>query len=294
MIPAKDRHPGYPETLDELKFYFPNSESCAAYLAALRWQGPDGFHCARCGASKYWPAGDRRECAECGTQYSATSGTSFHMSKVSLPHWFQAFWWLVTHKGIPSLKELRKILRARNFEAARPLLAKMSAAIAFRDGVRGCTEVYHYEVAGHEIIMGARPVAGGKHEVRLHWFEKAGIMPLAKYIRSRLHFEGEVFDTRPVDSPQAQGTAAGSTSGGEPLAAPFPRAQLFLSLKHRLLASPSLTPPQLQLVLNLHAFQESLKDLRAGELWRKALLFALRPVRGRGLPPWPPPPDQWP
>ena len=294
MIHATECSPGYPESLDELTFCFPDNECCAAYLGALRWPGPDSFHCSRCGASKWWAAGCRRECAQCGTQYSATSGTTFHMTKIALPRWFEAFWWLVQHKGVPSLKELRRILDATNFEAARPMLAKMGAALASREGLKGCSVVHHYTIGGHEILVGMKTLKSGEPQMRLQRFDKAGTTTLAKYARSRLICGGKVVPGGPKVVPETPGapSAAPETSGDPPPVFPPWMHEAIRGLTLRLLAAPSITTEQLDLVLTLHSYQWNYRDHSVGELWRLALLHALRRVRGRGLPPWPPRSDR--
>ena len=290
--PAKIRLPDYPRDEQELNFFFPDNETCAAYLDTLRWIPTNGFQCTACGSSKSWFARALRECAVCGKQYSVMSGTAFHGSKVALPRWFNAMWWFVTHRGFPRLPELRTLLAASNYEAARPLLAKLGAAIAYLDGVQGCTEIIEVEVAGHPIIIGARPKDNGGHTVRLHWFEKAGRMSLQAFVRGRLHAEGPYLPPRPYPSSREPGDgAAGPTEPPTSPVAPFPLKEFFYTLDRRLLVAPEMAPQHLQLVLNLHAFQYNHSHLSPGALWRAALLYALRPARGRGLPAWPPPCD---
>lgn len=290
--PAQIRLPDYPGDEQELNFFFPDNETCGAYLDALRWLPTNGFQCTACGSAKSWYARALRECAVCGKQYSVMSGTAFHGSKVGLPRWFNAMWWFVTHRGIPRLSELRTLLAASNYEAARPLLSKLGAAIAYRDGVQGCTEILELNAAGYPIIIGAKPKDSGGHTVRLHWFEKAGRMSLQAFVRGPLQAEGPFLPPRPYQPPQEPGV--GASAPMEPPASPaelFPMTKFVYMLERRLLSAPGMSSQQLQLVLNLHAFQYNHSHLSPGALWRAALLYALRPVRGRGLPAWPPPCD---
>ena len=283
LAPSEVCLPTAPCDLAELQYFFPDSECCAAFLAGLRWPEPDGFRCQRCGASKWWPARDLRECSGCSAQYSVLSGSAFHMTKVSLSLWFQALWWLVEHKGIPRLVELRRILQANNFEMARPLLAKMGAAISYRDGVAGCLAVKHYGIAGYEIIVGVKPIPAGGHEVRLHAFPEAGQVPFQKHLRSSLGFRGP--STPPPKKVRGPNGAQGCPPEHETLGV---EEQVIKRLERRLAATPDLPTWQLQVALNVVAFQINHPSLSVGELWRLALLFALRPVKGRGLPAWPP------
>jgi transposase-like protein len=59
-------------------------------LFRIRW--PQGFSCARCGCARYYPVSgrDQYECAGCGRQFSITSGTFMHKSRLPLRKWFEA------------------------------------------------------------------------------------------------------------------------------------------------------------------------------------------------------------
>jgi Transposase zinc-ribbon domain len=57
QVPIADGRPvggvDYPRTYQEFRAWFPDDESCARYLADLRW--PDGFRCPMCGGDKAYP-----------------------------------------------------------------------------------------------------------------------------------------------------------------------------------------------------------------------------------------------
>ena len=63
---------------------FRTEHDCHEYLANMRW--PDGFVCPRCGNPKgyYLKTRKKYECSECKYQVSATAGTVFHKTKISL------------------------------------------------------------------------------------------------------------------------------------------------------------------------------------------------------------------
>lgn len=69
---------------------FPTEEARIERLAAVRW--PEEIKCPRCGApnpSRILTRGTY-QCRKCRNQFSATSGTYLHGSRLSLAMWFQA------------------------------------------------------------------------------------------------------------------------------------------------------------------------------------------------------------
>ena len=77
-------------SLVELARRFDTREKCVALLESLRW--PDGPQCLRCGSEKaYRVTLNRRtpgfECANCKYQYSVTTGTVLHDSRLPLEKW---------------------------------------------------------------------------------------------------------------------------------------------------------------------------------------------------------------
>src|SRR5215469_11886793 len=91
----------------ELEAKFAREEACRAYLARLRW--PSGFRCPRCGSEKAWLVGDLWECAGCGRQTSVTAGTIFQDTRIPLPVWFRAMWWVTTQKNGASASGLQRV-----------------------------------------------------------------------------------------------------------------------------------------------------------------------------------------
>ena len=79
---------------------FNTEEKCLDYIVAMRW--PNGVCCVHCGVQNVSTitrkkAGDNKrtriyQCLEkeCGKQFSATSGTIFNDTHLSLTKWFMA------------------------------------------------------------------------------------------------------------------------------------------------------------------------------------------------------------
>ena len=95
-------------SLEEARQEFSTTYKCAKHLKRLRW--PSGVLCPKCGANHPGHIKTRNlwQCRECRYQFSVTTGTIFHRSKIKLPIWFQVIW-LMCHspKGI-SAKQIER------------------------------------------------------------------------------------------------------------------------------------------------------------------------------------------
>lgn len=140
----------YPRDVMELEAKFATEEACRTYLAQLRW--PDGFRCPRCLADKAWRVRERWECAECGRQTSVTAGTIFQDTRVSLPVWFRAMWWVTAQKNGASALGLQRVLGLKKYETAWTMLHKLRRAMVRpgRDLLTGRVEVDECYLGGLE------------------------------------------------------------------------------------------------------------------------------------------------
>lgn len=104
--------PGKPKTqipsLAKLRRHYPTEAACRAFLEELRW--PQGPFCPHCGSYAHWPLnGDScgpglKECADCHKQYTVTTKTPLHATKLPLWTWIQAIYLVLTwSKGISSV-----------------------------------------------------------------------------------------------------------------------------------------------------------------------------------------------
>ena len=141
----------YPRTLLELEGRFSSEESCREYLAALRWS--DGFVCPRCGGGTCWVASrGRRVCATCGYQATVTAGTVFERTRIALPVWFRAIWWVTSQKNGVSALGLQRVLGLGSYETAWTWLHKLRRAMIRpgRDRLNGRVEVDETYLGGLE------------------------------------------------------------------------------------------------------------------------------------------------
>jgi len=141
----------YPKTLEELEHQFATEAACVQYLYALRW--PDGFACPRCGAGKAWFTGRGLcKCASCAYQVSVKVGTIFERSRLPLPMYFRAIWWVTSQKNGASAKGLQRILGLGSYETAWTWLHKLRRAMVQpgRDQLSGTVEVDEIYIGGEK------------------------------------------------------------------------------------------------------------------------------------------------
>jgi transposase-like protein len=116
-----------------------DEEACKNALFRIRW--PLGFSCARinssgvqCGCSRYYPifGRDQYECAFCGRQFSITSGTFMHKSRLPLHKWFEAAALYHADPGISAAEAGRKLGLTK--PTAWLALKKIRLGLQTRDG----------------------------------------------------------------------------------------------------------------------------------------------------------------
>jgi len=94
--------------VEELRRHFPDEESCRAFFESVIW--PDGPICPHCHGDQAWKLRSPKtraglyECADCGKQFTVTTKTPFHGTKLSLWLWLQAMYSLIfSSKGASSV-----------------------------------------------------------------------------------------------------------------------------------------------------------------------------------------------
>lgn len=147
----------YPRTLLEMEKRFSTEEGCREYLFALRW--PAGFRCPRCGGEKAWRM--RRSlwlCAVCRRQVSVTAGTIFERTRLPMPLWFRAMWYVTSQKNGASALGLQRVLGLGSYQTAWTWLHKLRRAMVRpgRDRLRGAVEVDDTYLGGLEKGVGGR------------------------------------------------------------------------------------------------------------------------------------------
>jgi len=183
----------------ELEANFSTEEACRAYLARLRW--PTGFHCPRCGSQKAWRVRGLWECARCGCQSSVTAGTIFQDTRIPLPVWFRAMWWVTTQKNGASALGLQRVLELKKYKAAWMMLHKLRHAMVRpgRDLLTGRVEVDECYVGGLEeglpgrlnldkalVVVAAQEDGPGIGRIRLRQIVDASTESLMPFVQDSI------------------------------------------------------------------------------------------------------------
>jgi len=186
----------YPRNLMELEANFATEEACRAYLARLRW--PTGFRCPRCGSEKAWPVRGLWECAGCRCQTSVTAGTIFQDTRIPLPVWFRAMWWVTTQKNGASALGLQRVLGLKKYQAAWTMLHKLRRAMVRpgRDLLTGRVEVDECYVGGLEeglpgrlnlekalVVVAAQEDGPGTGRIRMRQIPDASAESLMPFVQ---------------------------------------------------------------------------------------------------------------
>ena len=149
MRPILEARRDYPGTYREFVEWFPDNESCIAYLKKLRW--PNGFICPACGSAiKPWhQTRGRLVCPKCRHQTSATRGTIFDKTRTPLTTWFEVAWHMTTPKNGLSAKTLQRTL-GTSYRTAWKMLHRYRIAMvrSERKQLSGIVEVDESLVGG--------------------------------------------------------------------------------------------------------------------------------------------------
>lgn len=138
--------------INEFRNLFPDEEICRQYLEKVIWH--QGRFCPHCGNLKSWllsgPSSRKGlyECSGCGKQFTITTKTPLHSTKLPLRTWLMAMYFMVnSSKGISSVY-LAKWLGVRQktaWKVGHAIRAMMKAhgdAIGPLDGIVELDEKY--------------------------------------------------------------------------------------------------------------------------------------------------------
>lgn len=143
--------PDYPATWQQFRDWFPDERSCVAYLEHLRW--PSGFRCPGCAGEKGWRIDQGYwACSGCARKVSVTAGTIFDRSRIPLPDWFTAIWFMTNQKYGISALGLQRLLGLGSYQTAWTMLRKLRSAMVrpSRERLSGTVEVDETYVGGIE------------------------------------------------------------------------------------------------------------------------------------------------
>ena len=139
-------------TINEFSSLFPDEDICRQYLEKAIWH--QGRICPHCNGLKSWPLSgpsSRKglyECSGCGRQFTVTTKTPLHSTKLPLRTWLMAMYFMVnSSKGVSSVF-LAKWIGVRQKtawkigHAIRALMKAHGAAIGPLDGIVELDEKY--------------------------------------------------------------------------------------------------------------------------------------------------------
>ncbi|MGA8530380.1 MAG: IS1595 family transposase [Acidobacteriaceae bacterium] len=135
-------------------------EECFSFLEKMRW--PEGVKCVTCGArrvsriTRVSPSKNKRaqvyQCLEptCKQQFSVTSGTIFHDSRIPLSKWFMAISLVMDAKKGISAKQLQQHLGLGSYQTAWHMAHRIREAMQGTAGdlLKGTVELDETYIGG--------------------------------------------------------------------------------------------------------------------------------------------------
>lgn len=98
----------YQHSADLLQQALPDEDACRAFLEDARWR--EGRYCPHCGSLESWPIRSAvvraglYECKGCHRQFTVTTKTPLHGTKLPLWRWIKAMWLMLSSsKGVSSV-----------------------------------------------------------------------------------------------------------------------------------------------------------------------------------------------
>jgi len=163
--------------LIELTEQIDSEEKARDFLEKMRW--PDGVRCPRCGHEHVSRLKDYKkfECAACEYQFSITSGTFMHKTRVSLRKWLFAIYLISESKKGISAKQIERTIGV-SYPTAWFMMHRIREAMkpsADEVGLFGTLEMDETYVGGKERGIGpGRPGKRSKKTAVLGIIERSG------------------------------------------------------------------------------------------------------------------------
>ena len=146
--------------IEQLFKQFPDEETCRDFFESVRW--PSGRICPHCESMGSWVIKGtsnrprRYECKQCSRQFTVTTKTAFHSTKLSLKKWLQAMYLITSSsKGISSvvLSRLIGTTQSTAWKMGHTIRKMMNASQAIEPLLKGIVEL-------DEIYIGSKPPTG--------------------------------------------------------------------------------------------------------------------------------------
>ena len=135
-------------TLDEMQKHYPKEEYCYALLEELRWNNqPTCSHCGSTDLDRVICNGYKSRCGytcgSCSKEYSVTTRTVFHNTRIHLTKWFAAIHLIKTFRRLPEGWLIAKTIGV-TLPTALKLRAKILADLESENSL--CEQIYQYNL----------------------------------------------------------------------------------------------------------------------------------------------------
>ena len=135
-------------SLTDLRKRFSTQHKCEKYLKKMRWT--HGVICPFCGCihNTYLKDWKRWQCRSCKRQFTVTSHTIFHGTRLPLIKWFEAIWLMCNSPKGVSAKQIQRHIGV-TYKVAWRMTHQIRKAMkhdTFHDGLCGIVEVDETEI----------------------------------------------------------------------------------------------------------------------------------------------------
>ncbi|MBO9604498.1 MAG: transposase [Paenibacillaceae bacterium] len=120
------------EIIEQFNKLFPDEAACREHLFRVRW--PEEVFCPRCENESCYhiPKRGLMQCKECRLQFSVTTGTVMHGTKLLMRHWFLAMYLIAADQPCSARWLAAKL--AINYRSALGLLRKIRYILSQENG----------------------------------------------------------------------------------------------------------------------------------------------------------------
>jgi len=146
-MPNQTEH--FPLNAREFETWFKTYDDCRNYLNEIRWG--DSFVCPKCRSTRFaLMTNGYHLCLDCKHKCSATSGTIFEKTHISLLAWFRAIWYVCSQKDGASALGLQRVLALGSYKTAWLILHKIRKAMVTpeRSRLSGLVQVDESYIGG--------------------------------------------------------------------------------------------------------------------------------------------------
>ena len=163
------------QSLDDLLRYFSTETRCRDFLFRILY--PDGIRCPKCGGEIVYKCGRLYHCEDCNHNFSVTTQTIFHSTKLPLRKWFAAIWLMTNNKkGVNACMLSREL--GITYATAWHLLHKIRRVLTQDESLMGGT-----------VQVDAAYVGG-----QLRWIASAHRKDSHDYLRNKVSVLGLIGD----------------------------------------------------------------------------------------------------